>query len=120
METGGSDGVATTEEVAADFFLAYDERDFEMLERLYVAEATHREVALGRTTDGGSKIVAGLRAFLDAIPDARWTERQSLVVPTGAAVSYRLRGTLAAPMAGIEARLQPLNLEGLMLIEVKD
>jgi steroid delta-isomerase-like uncharacterized protein len=102
------------------FYAAYNRHDVDAVGGLYAEQAVHHEVAQCRHGEGRDAIVGGLRHFLGAFPDARWEVTRQFVDGDGAAVSYRLTGTLATPLGPFDTPGRALDLEGVHLFECAD
>jgi steroid delta-isomerase-like uncharacterized protein len=102
------------------FYSAYNDHHLKAAMALYGDHPSHHEVAQGRRASGVEEIGAGLAGFWAAFPDARWTERRRVVGVDAAAVTYRLTGTLAAPMGPFRTLGQSLDLEGVHVFDVAD
>lgn len=77
--------------IPALLYAAYNRHDPAAVADLYHPQATHVEVAQGRTVQGAQAIAAGLQRFFGRLPDARWQTRSLVVDPGGAvAITYLL------------------------------
>ncbi|MFC5757909.1 nuclear transport factor 2 family protein [Rhizobium sp. GCM10022189] len=88
---------------------------------LYAVDATHEDIAHGRTKFGPQAIADGLRKFIGWFPDAEW-KLGSITVGTNrkAAVQYTLTGTLSVAMGPIAPRGQKISLRGLMVLTIEN
>jgi steroid delta-isomerase-like uncharacterized protein len=110
-------GVARPAPLVARLWEAYNAHDARAAAGLYRDDATHHEVAQGRTATGPTQIADGLGRFLQAFPDARWEPQPAILSDGRAAVPYRLTGTLEAPLGPFRTPGQKLDLEGVFVIE---
>jgi len=99
------------------FWTAYNAHEVDAAVSLYAADATHHEVAQGKRAHGAAEIGSGLSRFLESFPDAQWEERRRIVSDDSAAIAYRLRGHLAAPLGPFRTPGRALDLEGTFVIE---
>ncbi len=104
-------------ELAAALHAAYNAHAAKDAGALYAAGATHTDVALEREASGPENIARGLASFLRCFPDAHWEAGE----PIGgrgdaAAITYRLTGTLSAPMGPLEPSGQRLDLRGVLIV----
>lgn len=104
-------------DIVERFWSAYNAHDVGAVTALYAQDATHHEVAQGRRTTGAAEITAGLARFLESFPDAEWEPRRRIASNGSVAVTYRLTGTLAAPLGPFRAPGAKLDLEGVFVID---
>lgn len=77
--------------VTEQLYAAYNRHDAAAVVDLYRPDATHHEVAQGKTVQGAEAIADGLRRFFAWLPDARWEPQARIVDPDGAvAITYVL------------------------------
>lgn len=77
--------------VTDELYAAYNRHDPAAVANLYHPEASHHEVAQGKTVEGSEAIAEGLRRFFAWLPDVRWQPRSQIVDPNGAvAITYLL------------------------------
>jgi steroid delta-isomerase-like uncharacterized protein len=94
------------------FYDAYNRGEPDSAVALYAPDATHSDVAQGRSASGRDAIASGLRHFLESFPDARWETERRIIDGADAAVAYRLTGTLQAQLGPFEPNGQKLDLRG--------
>lgn len=115
------EAVANATTLVEALYQAYNSHRMADVAALYLADATHEDIAHGRPKVGAQAIVEGLQKFLGWFPDAQW-KPVSIIAGTGekAAVQYTLTGTLSAAMGPIVPRGQKISLRGLMVLTFDD
>jgi steroid delta-isomerase-like uncharacterized protein len=109
--------MSTTAAALVDrLYAAYNAHRASDAAALYRDDGTHEEIANGRRAQGRDAVADGLARFLAAFPDARWEVDVPFTHESGAAVPYRLTGSLAAPLGPIPAAGQHLDLRGVLVV----
>lgn len=74
-----------------DLYAAYNRHDAAAVAGLYHPDASHHEVAQGKTVHGAAAIADGLDRFFAWLPDVHWQPRTQVIDPDGdVAVTYLL------------------------------
>jgi hypothetical protein len=107
-------------ELAKILWVAYNAHKPGDAGELYTADGTHTDAALSRQAIGGQDISRGLAYFLHCFPDAHWTACEWIGDGAVSAISYRLTGTLSAPMGPFEPAGQRLDLRGVLVVHAGD
>lgn len=107
--------------IAAQLYDAYNRHDPSAVGRLYVADATHEDIAQGYTRTGAAAIAEGLGKFFGWFPDAHWEPGCQITDANGQiAVTYVLSASLQSAMGPLVARGQKIRLRGVHVLHVKD
>lgn len=106
------------EALVEDLYRAYNAHDLAGAARVYAETAEHEEVAQRHPRAGRDAIVDGLSRFFDAFPDAAWAPESVFLSADGAAVTYRLQGTLQGSLGPFVPRGQALDLRGVHVFHV--
>ena len=118
--TRGDATAGGTRELVERFYAAYNAHRPGDAAALYTASGSHVEVAQNRVGEGRDAVRGGLEHFLTCFPDAHWQPEQVVVGETGAAVTYRLTGTLQAQLGPFQPLGQRLDLQGVHVFTVED
>lgn len=99
-------------------FAAYNDHDLVAVAACYRDDATHMDIASGRPKTGPEAIAGGLGHLLAAFPDAAWHVETAIEQDGLVAARYRLTGTLQGRFGPFEPHGQPLELPGLLWVEL--
>jgi steroid delta-isomerase-like uncharacterized protein len=106
--------------IADMLYGAYNRHDAAAVARLFDANGTHEDVAMGQFKVGQAAIADGLQKFFVWFPDAHWAPHVQIADPFGLVmITYLLTATLQAQMGRTIARGQRISLQGSHVLHVR-
>lgn len=100
----------TPESLTHDYFRACNERDFDLMDRVFAPDFVSH-LRLGDVV-GLPAFKALMVQFFEAFPDVRWTMQEGIYTANRGVMRYSFRGTHKAPILGIAPSGLTIDAEG--------